>query len=74
MCDLSAEVVRRSVAMSPKSKFRGQGIHTVISLHNLRAVSLENISPDHHLHCTIKISLHDANLHTHGPKYCQCDR
>ena len=32
------------VALSPKSKFRGQGIHTVISLRNLRDASLENNS------------------------------
>ena len=33
---LSAEVVRRSRSSAPKSQFWGQGIHTAISLRNLR--------------------------------------
>ena len=32
------------VALPPKSQFRGQGIHTAISLSDLRDASLENIS------------------------------
>ena len=32
------------VALPPKSQFRGQGIHTVILLRDLRDASLENTS------------------------------
>ena len=44
MHGLSAEVVRRSHSSAPKSQFRGQGIHTAISLRDLRDASLENTS------------------------------
>ena len=61
---LSAEVVEGQVAPPPKSQFRGQGIHTVISLHDLRDASLENTSGPS---CAIQITLRGANLHTHRP-------
>ena len=45
MCGLSADVVLEGhVAPPPKSQSRGQDIHTVISLGDLRDVSLENTS------------------------------
>ena len=68
MNGLSAEVVQ-SQSLSPKSKLRGQGIHTAISLHDLRDALLENISVDQHLNFAIEISLRDSNLCTHGPNY-----
>ena len=43
MCGLSAEG-HVHVALPPKSQFRGQGIHTVISLRDLRDTPLENTS------------------------------
>ena len=57
------------VAPPSKLQFIGQGIHTAISLRDLRDVSLET-PPDRHLNCTIQITYCDENLHTHGPKYC----
>ena len=64
MRGLLAEVVRRPCSSSPKSQLRGQGIHTAISLRDLR-----DASQDHHLNCAIQITLRDANLLTHRPKY-----
>ena len=50
---IKAEVIRRSHTCSsaPKSQFRGQGIHTVILLRDLRDASLKNTSrPPFELH------------------------
>ena len=68
MHGLSAKVVRRSrtknvhvhvhVAPPPKSQFRGQGIHTVISLPDLRDASLENISEPIKLSFVMIICIH----------------
>ena len=59
------------VARPLKSQFKGQGIHTAISLRNLRDASrCWKTPPDYHLNCAIQISLRDTNLHTHRPKYC----
>ena len=44
MRGLLGEVVRKSCSSAPKSQFRGQGIHTTISLRDLRDASLENSS------------------------------
>ena len=48
MCGLLAEVVRRSHNSAPPPPqitiYRGQHIHTAISLHDLRDASLENPS------------------------------
>ena len=44
MRSLSAWMWLCHVAPPPKSQFRGQGIHTAISLHDLRDVPLENTS------------------------------
>ena len=54
---IKAEVIRRSrtctctCSSAPKSQFRGQGIHTVILLRDLRDASLKNTSrPPFELH------------------------
>ena len=53
------------VAPPPKSQFRGQGIHTAISLHDLRDASLENTSgPSFELR-----NSNYANSRTHKQKY-----
>ena len=54
------------VEPSPKSKFRGQGIHMAILLRNLRDTSLETPA-DEHFNFAIEISCRDSNVHTHGP-------
>ena len=53
-------------ALSPKSNFKGQGIHKAISLDNLRDMHHWKTPLVHHLNCAlpIEISLCDANMHT----------
>ena len=68
MRGLSVEVVRKSHSAISQNKFRGQGIHMAISLHNLRDTSLEN-TPGATLNFTIEISLPDSNFRAHNPKY-----
>ena len=51
MHGLSADWLEGHIAPLPKSQFRGQGIHTVISLRDLKDESLENTSgPSFELH------------------------
>ena len=52
-------------ALPPESQFRGQGIHTTISLRDLRGASMENTPrPSFELR-----NSNYANLRTHGPLY-----
>ena len=61
-------------APPPKSQFRGQGIHTSNSLHDLRDASLKNTSgPSFELRTSnyASFELRNSNyvtLHTHWPK------
>ena len=73
MC--SARYYRRKwleghVAPPPKSQFRGQGIHTVISLHDLRDAYNWKTPLDHHLICAFQMTHRDVTWRTHVPKYC----
>ena len=57
------------IALLPKSQFWGQCIHTAISPFFFWEMHHCKKPPDQHLNCAIQISLYDANLRTHGPKY-----